>query len=337
MKINSFLISLSILLSLSFSATVLADEKPDFNRILENKDLGTFVFGKLVDENTNLPLAKTTVISSLGSIESDENGEFFLAVKNDDYLLIKKVGYHEIESRISDLKGKIKLKKIKPNYLYLAPQYLSFNYKNIGFSDKFNELQLSGRFNDAFAINSGINYQNILLNMAYENNTLVINRPKLGDYIPEEKQNYISNVFSLDTGFLLNMIKDRLALYTNIKASFNSINTTNFSKVYTERNPDYLDEDQFRTSVGIGLSTYFRPIKYEPLVLNFNLSYYPFTNIQTDDEKFPKNLNYLDYSVGARYDISSFIFNLTLGGKNIFNQNYSSSTNVVSLGVGYAF
>lgn len=329
--------SLSILLSLSFATLVSAEENPSFNRILENKDLGTFVFGKLVDEDTNLPLVKTPVTSSLGTVESDENGEFFLAVKNDDYLLIKKAGYHEVESRISDLKGRIKLRKIKPNYLYLAPQYLSFNYKNIGFSDNFNELQLSGRFNDAFSINGGINYQNILFNMSYENNTLVINRPKLSEYIPAEKQNYISNMFSLDTGFLLNMIKDRLALYTNIKASFNNITTNNVIKVDTERNTDYLDEDQFRTSVGIGLAAYFRPIKYEPLVLNFSLSYYPFTSVQTNEDQFPKNLNYLDYSVGSRYDISPFIFNLNLGGKNIFSRNYSSAVNVISLGAGYAF
>ena len=144
-------------------------------------------------------------------------------------------------------------------------------------------------------------------------------------------------VISLDTGFLLNMIRDRLALYTNIKASFNNITTANVSKVDTERNHDYLDEDQLRSSVGIGLSSYFRPIKYEPLVLNFNLSYYPFNNIQTNEETFPKNLNYFDYSIGARYNLSSFIFNLTLGGKNILGGNYSSIVNIISLGSGYAF
>lgn len=332
----SFLTSLSILFSLSFSHIVFAEENQEFSRILENKDLGSFVFGKLVDVDTNLPLLKATINSALANVESDTNGEFFLAVKNDDYLLIKKEGYHEIESKITDLKGKIKLKKIKPNYLYLAPQYLSFNYKNIGFSDKFNNLELSGRFNDAFSISGGLNYQNILFNLAYENNTLVINRPYLGEYIPAEKQNYMSNSLSLDTGFLLNMIRDRLALYTNVKAIFNNINTTEVSKVDTERNTDYLDEEQFRTCVGIGLSTYFRPIKYEPLVLNFNFNYYPYTNVKTHEEEFPKNLNYLDYSIGARYDLSGAILNLSLGGKNLFGGSYSSTVNVVSLGIGYA-
>ncbi len=122
------LLIISFLLNLNNVS--LADEGA-IEKILETKDLGTYVFGKAVDSLTNDPLVNATIINSSNRTKSDENGEFFIKSNENDFLIIEKDGYEYFKENISNLKGKIKIKPLPFKYVKLLPNiFFGSNYKN---------------------------------------------------------------------------------------------------------------------------------------------------------------------------------------------------------------
>ncbi|MFN8672423.1 MAG: hypothetical protein U0457_10155 [Candidatus Sericytochromatia bacterium] len=332
-----FSIFSAITLLVNINTFCLADEDVP-EKVLETKELGDYILGKIVDSENDNIVSDANIITSITSTKSNKDGTFFIQVKEDDFLSIKKDGYEDFKEKISNLKGKIKLKRLPFKYVPLLPMIsITGNYLNKSFSEKYQNIDINGNFNDSFNFSLEASLFNVLLGANYENNSLNINRPKLSESIPTEKQLYTNNNIETYLGYLVEFERDQLAILPNLKFSFNNIKTKNLEKVETERDLDYIDFDQDRTILSLGVNTFYRPFKYKPYVFTANLSYSPFNSVKTDYKEFPTNLNSLGYSIGFRYDILGAVINLAFIGKNTFGDKFSSNSLGFSIGTGYTF
>ncbi|MEK7433168.1 MAG: hypothetical protein AABZ74_08560 [Cyanobacteriota bacterium] len=322
---------------LNFNNVSLADEDT-IEKILETKDLGTYVFGKAVDLLTNAPLVNATIINSSGRTQSDENGEFFIKSNENDFLIIEKDGYEYFKENISNLKGKIKIKPLPFKYVKLVPNiFFGSTYKNNTFSEKFNNVDLKGNSNGPINFNLDASFLNISLRTSYELDNVPIKRFAVSPEIPEEKQSISINSYSFDLGYLFEIQRDHLAILPNIKFFNTSSNTKSLEKVETERDLDYIDADQSRLGFGIGADVIYRPIKLAPYVFIGNLNYYPYVSVKSGFDNFPSSFNTIDYSLTARYDIWGILLKASIMGKNTFGTNFSYNDVGFSLGTGYTF
>lgn len=340
---TSFLFSTLLAFSLSYPSFSEENEfKDDYETKsdeIEKKDLGIYILGKISDLETNSDLSDVQIISSLETIKTNEKGEFFIKVKEDDFLKINKATYKEQVIKISDLKGKIKLEKI-PLYLPLVPNLFGgLKYSNQGFNESVKDLNVLGRFNDGLNINiSGKVFNSFLLNLDYETFSAQIKRKSnTSDFVETSTKN-----ISLSGGYLLNILEDRIDLSLSLKTYLNNLSITNKSTLKEEdinRFDDYLDYGYTRMSTGVDLSAFIRPIRYTPLTLQTSFSYYPFIKIdQTNSEtKLPENMNRYSVYIRGRYDLYNFVLYGDINYDSYFSTGYNSSMTGFSTGFGYGF
>lgn len=335
----------SSLLAFGFSYPAFSEEnefKDDYETKsdeIEKKDLGIYILGKVSDLETNSDLSNTQITSSLETIQTNEKGEFFIKVKENDSLIINKANYKEQVIKISDLKGKIKLDKI-PLYLPLVPNlFAGIKYSNQGFNESLKELNVSGRFNDGLNINiSGKLFNSFLLNLDYETFSAQIKRKSnTSDFVETSTKN-----ISLSGGYIFNLLEDRIDLSLSLKTYLNNLAITNKSTLKEEdinRFDDYLDYGYTRISTGVDLSAFIRPIRYTPFTIQTSFSYYPFIKVdQTNSEtKLPDNMSKYSVYVRGRYDLYNFVLYGDLNYDSYSSTGYNSSLTGFSTGFGYGF
>jgi len=311
------------------------NESTAVSNINDKQDIGVYVLSRIVDVSTNNPVTGAEVTSSTNKVFSNDNGEFLLKVEPNGYIQVKKENYMELSIKVSDLKGKIKLSLI-PKYLPIFPTISgSINYRNLGFSEKLNDISASGRFNDSFSIEAaGRIFNNIHLGADYENISGILNRSKIS-----EKASLGNNLISLKAGYIFNIFQDMLDISAGLKGYWNNIDISNpVVNEDVDRNPDFLDFGSQRIGAGLNLELGLRPIKYTPLVLQASASYYPLINVtQPQGGQIPAGLNQFDFGISARFDFYGAFVQAKYLNKNIFQGNYSSNLAGVSVGLGYGF
>jgi hypothetical protein len=335
----------STLLAFGFSYPSFSEEidfKDDYETKIdeiEKKDLGIYILGKVSDLETNLDLSNTQIKSSIENVQTNEKGEFFIRVKENDSLIINKETYKEQVIKISELKGKIKLEKI-PLYLPLVPNLFGgIKYSNQGFYESLKDLTVSGRFNDGLNINvSGKVFNLFLFNLDYETFSSQIKRKlNTSDFVETSTKN-----ISISGGYIFNLLEDRIDLALSLKTYLNNLAITNKSTLKEEdinRFDDYLDYGYTRMSTGLDVSAFLRPIRYTPITIQTSFSYYPFNKIdQTNAETMlPENINKYSLYIRGRYDLYNFVLYGDINYDSYFSTGYNSSITGFSTGFGYGF
>ncbi len=330
---------LALICSLSFNSPVYAtdiyaDETENFIPI-ENKDMGLYLISKVVDAKTGKILQNVEVQSGNEKILTDKNGEFFIKTNISDYVNLKFPNYKETSIKVSDIKGKIKLELI-PTYLPIIPNnQVSLSYRNIGFSENFNSLSLSGRINNSFSIEASTRLlNNLYLELGYENFSGVYNRSQTN-----ERASFSDNTGVFRVNWIYEFLKDRVNLSFGLKGYLKYMSSTNTIVNQDEpRTLDYLDFNNQRLAFGPEVEVSTRPIKYIPLIIGASIAYYPYIIVFQDiNGLLPKNLAGFDYNIYSRYDFSNFYLKGKFFGINSFQNTYNSSQTCLSLSIGYGF
>jgi hypothetical protein len=341
--IDKVIINLLVCCTLCISGKAMAEtneyedleEGTAIPNIADQQDIGVFVLSRVVDASTGKPVENVEVSSSTNKIYTDPNGEFLLKVDPNGYILLRKENYKETMIKVADLKGKIKLDLV-PKYLPVFPDiYGSINYRNLGFSEKFNDLSSSGRFNDSFSIEANARLMNnILVGLNYENISGILNRAAIS-----EKANLANNLVSLRGAYIFNLLKDTLDLAAGIKGYWNGISLSN--QVFNDqadRDSDYLDFGNTRLGLGLDAELGGRPLRYTPLVFGVFATYYPLVSVsQPPGGQLPGNLNQFDFGVSGRFDFAGAFVQARYLNRNLFAGSFSSSLNGFTIGLGYGF
>jgi hypothetical protein len=341
--VDKVIINLLICSALCFSGNLIAaaDEYEELNEstavpdIKDQQDIGVFVLSRIVDAVSGKPLEGAEISSSTNKAFTDENGEFLLKVDPQGYISVRKDNYQEVAIKVSDLHGKIKLALV-PKYLPIFPgMSASINYRNLGLSEKFNDISSAGRFNDSFSIDASAKIlKNILVGVSYENISGILNRGSIN-----EKANMSNQFVSLKGNYIFEILKDNLEVAPGIKAYWNNISLSD--QVFNDeadRDSDYLDYGSQRIGLGLDLEVGGRPVRYFPLVATVFATFYPLVNVsQPIGGTLPGNLNQLDLGVGVRYDFAGAFVQAKYLNKSLFQGNFSSSLNGFTVGLGYGF
>jgi len=314
--------SIFLLVQSFISLPVLAED-------INNSNPELYLLGKIVDSDTNIPIANVEILSSIEKILTDANGEFLIKIKKTDDISVKMKNYKGKTIKIDEIKGKIALEKI--NYLPIYPNgSISINYRNIGISEKFDKTALAGRYNDSFSLEANWKFLNsIVLGLNYEN--LSANQERNG-----EKQSFsFGNSIDLKGLYLFKILPEQLELNAGLIGNFE------FNNVTQEKNIlefDYVDYSNQKLGIGLEVGLGARPIKFFPLSINAFANYLPLFVLQDEKGTLPSNINSLGYGITARYDIyKNFFIKARYIGKNNFKDKYNSNISGFSIGIGYGF
>ncbi|MFN8578719.1 MAG: hypothetical protein U0354_17965 [Candidatus Sericytochromatia bacterium] len=331
-----FLISVALSMNISnaYATDINADETEKFVPI-ENKDLGVYIISKVVDSKTNNPIKDVIVKSEYESTNSDQNGEFFIKVSQNGFIVLNYEGYQEKTIKVSDLKGKIKLELI-PDYLPLFPNnYISATYRNLGFSESFQGINTTGRIADSFSLDGSIRVlDNLLLTTGYENLGGIYNRNQTS-----EKQSFNTHTGYLRADWIFSLLKDRVDLALGLKTYYKTLSINNVVTNQDDpRDLDFLDFNNQRLGFAPEIELTTRPLRYIPLVIGANLAYYPYIIIsQENNSPLPKNLAGFDYNIYARYDLMKFFIKTQFMSTTSFQDKYNSGNSGLALTLGYSF
>lgn len=321
---KKFILSI-IILNLFTTESFSTDLDKDIPRnIIETKDLGLYIYIKVVDEN-NKPLSKVNIKSSNNQTSTDKNGEFILNVNENEEIFLSLKGYKEEYIKVSDIKGKIKLYK-EPDNLPIYPN-LTFdvNYRNFSFYEKYQDILSQGNFNDSFEINSSFKVlDKFLLNLSYDSLTGKINKT-------DTSSDFHSHNINFKANYIYNLIDNRLELLFGINSFFNARN------INSSNSDDYLDFNHSRLGLGLNISAGIRPIKYFPLVLNGFISYSPLVMINDTNKFLPDTLQSIDLGINSRYDWNNIYLQISYIYSNTYNNLFNSSNNIIKTGIGYGF
>jgi len=304
------------------SSTELNKEIP--RNILETKDLGLYIYIKVVDEN-NKPLSGVNVKASNNQTYTDKNGEFVLNVSENDEIFLSLDGYKEEYIKVSDIKSKIKLYK-EPNILPIYPKLtFDLSYRNFYFYEKYQSILSQGSFNDSFEINSSLKIlDKFLINLYYDNLTGKIKKPEILNDFHSHNINFKAN-------YIYNIVNNRLELMFGINSFFNMRN------INSSNSDDYLDFNHSRLGLGFIINSGFRPVRYFPLVLNASISYFPLILVNDTNKFLPETLQSIDFGINSRYDWNNIYLQISYIYSMTYNSSFNSSSNIIKSGIGYAF
>ncbi|GIW22690.1 MAG: hypothetical protein KatS3mg068_1697 [Candidatus Sericytochromatia bacterium] len=320
-KIILFFIFLNLFISDSFSTDL---DKNIPKNVIETTDLGLYIYIKVIDEN-NKPLSNVKVKSSNSETITDKNGEFILNVNENDTIFFYLDGYKEEYIKVSDIKGKIKLYK-EPDILLIYPNFtFDVNYKNVYLNEKYQDILSQGNINNSFEITSSLKlFNNLLLNLSYDNLIGKIKKPEITNEFHSHNVNFKAN-------YIHKIIENRIELLFGINSFFNAIN------INSNDSDDYLDFNHSKLGIGLNLSSGIRPIKYFPLVINAFISYSPFVIVNDANNFLPNTLQSLDLGINSRYDWNNIYLKLAYIYSNIYGNSFYSLQSIIKTGIGYAF